>query len=85
MAASALIVKVPEAEAVVSPLRARFDATSQLGVPAHITILFPFMDPGRVSPVVLKCQQRALACMRPASSMANEPEPTMTLYQWIQR
>lgn len=63
MAASALIVKVPEAEAVVSPLRARFDAASQLGVPAHITILFPFMDPGRVSPAVLKRLQQVLAAV----------------------
>jgi len=60
MATSALIVKVPEAEQVVHPLRARFDATSHFGVPAHITILFPFMDPSSVTLEVLQRLQRAL-------------------------
>lgn len=60
MAASALIVKVPEAELVVAPLRARYDATSQLGVPAHVTILFPFMEPSYVTPAVLQRLQTAL-------------------------
>ncbi len=43
MSVSAFVVKVPAAEAVVEDLRGRFDATSKLGVPAHITVLFPFM------------------------------------------
>jgi len=60
MAITALIVKVPEAEAAVGDLRARFDAVSQLGVPAHITILFPFMPPDRVTPAVLQRVQAAL-------------------------
>lgn len=53
MAASALIIKTPEAEAVVGPLRNRYDATSKLGVPAHITILYPFMPPECVTLDVL--------------------------------
>lgn len=69
MAASALIVKVPEAEPVVSPLRSRFDATSHLGVPAHITVLFPFMEPGSVTPAVLQRLQLALNSV-PAFSYA---------------
>jgi hypothetical protein len=39
MAESAFIVRVPEAEACVSELRNRFDASVRLGVPAHITVL----------------------------------------------
>lgn len=54
MAVSALIVKAPEAEAMVGSLRARFDAMSKLGVPAHITILFPFMPPESVTSEVVE-------------------------------
>lgn len=61
MASSALIVKVPEAEEIVGWLRARFDKTSELGVPAHITILFPFMPPDRVTPAVLDSLRAAFA------------------------
>jgi 2'-5' RNA ligase len=39
---------VPEAEPVVSGVRARHDLSVQLGVPAHVTLLFPFMPPGAV-------------------------------------
>jgi 2'-5' RNA ligase len=40
---SALIVRVPSAEPAVGPWRARFDPSAVLGVPAHVTILFPFV------------------------------------------
>ena len=65
MASTALIVKVPQAEAMVGDLRARFDAVSQLGVPAHITILFPFMAPDQVTQAVL---QRVQAVLRAVPS-----------------
>ncbi|MBO9652273.1 MAG: GNAT family N-acetyltransferase [Variovorax sp.] len=60
MAISAFVVKVPAAELLVGPLRERFDATSKLGVPAHITVLVPFMDPGDITTDVLEKAQRAL-------------------------
>ena len=41
---TALIVEVPEAEAQVGELRLEHDSSAALGVPAHITILFPFVD-----------------------------------------
>ncbi|HEV7203258.1 MAG TPA: 2'-5' RNA ligase family protein [Jatrophihabitans sp.] len=40
---SALVVEVPEAEAVVSEHRAGLDASASLGVPAHVTVLYPFV------------------------------------------
>lgn len=40
---SALIVQVPEAEPFVRGLRSRFDFRSSEGVPAHITVLHPFV------------------------------------------
>jgi 2'-5' RNA ligase superfamily len=44
MPRTALIVAVPEAEAAVSTLRLQYDRSAALGVPAHLTILFPFVD-----------------------------------------
>jgi 2'-5' RNA ligase len=46
---TALVVLVPEAEPVVSEVRARHDPSVRLGVPAHVTLLFPFMPPAAVS------------------------------------
>lgn len=40
---SALIIPAPEADAVVGPFRVALDSAAVLGVPAHITILYPFM------------------------------------------
>lgn len=60
MSVSAIIVKVPEAETLVGQLRNRFDTTASLGVPAHITILFPFMRPDDIRPDVLRDIQTAL-------------------------
>jgi 2'-5' RNA ligase len=40
---TALIVAVPEAEPHVGEWRAKHDWSAQHGVPAHITVLFPFM------------------------------------------
>lgn len=42
---SALVVPVPEAESVVGDLRAQFDPAAPAGVPAHITVLYPFLAP----------------------------------------
>ena len=42
--ATALVVLVPEAEALIGALRRRYDAHGALGVPAHATLLFPFGD-----------------------------------------
>ncbi len=58
MAISAFVVRVPEAEVCVGSLRERFDATTSLGVPAHITVLVPFMSPERITDSVL-CEAQA--------------------------
>jgi 2'-5' RNA ligase len=60
VAISAFIVKVPGAESLVGKLRERFDPSSRLGVPAHVTVLFPFMSPSEISADVLQRAQRAL-------------------------
>ncbi|HST13772.1 MAG TPA: 2'-5' RNA ligase family protein [Gaiellaceae bacterium] len=48
MPRTALIVVVPEAEPAVGALRLAHDWSAVLGVPAHITILFPFAAPADV-------------------------------------
>jgi 2'-5' RNA ligase len=53
MAKTAFVVRVPEAEVHVRELRERFDPSARLGVPAHITILVPFMAPEQLNNPVL--------------------------------
>ncbi|MGW3493602.1 2'-5' RNA ligase family protein [Streptomyces sp. NPDC001020] len=43
-----LIVRIPEAEPAVRAWRERFDPSARAGVPAHITVLFPFLDERRL-------------------------------------
>jgi len=50
---SAVLVLVPEAESVVGEHRAVLDLAAEQGVPAHVTILFPFVPPERVDDDVL--------------------------------
>nr|WP_223964662.1 2'-5' RNA ligase family protein [Burkholderia diffusa] len=65
MLTTAFVVEVPVAESTVADLRSRFDATSGLGVPAHITVLFPFMQPDEITPDVLHQAQSALSNVQP--------------------
>lgn len=44
MGRTALIVVVPEADEVVGEIRMRHDWSAARGVPAHVTVLFPFVD-----------------------------------------
>ncbi len=60
MAESAFLIHVPEAETCVGALRERFDGSVKLGVPAHITILVPFMSPELITESVLRRVQLAL-------------------------
>ncbi|MEU9125154.1 2'-5' RNA ligase family protein [Streptomyces sp. NPDC048506] len=45
---TALIVRIPDAEPAARALRARFDPSARAGVPAHVTVLFPFLDESRI-------------------------------------
>jgi hypothetical protein len=44
---SALLIPVPAAEPTVQRWRERLDPACRLGVPAHVTLLYPFVAPGR--------------------------------------
>src|SRR5215831_5332630 len=51
---TALIVPVPAAEPLVGPWRSRFDAAAVAGgVPAHVTVIYPFLDRGLLDDGVL--------------------------------
>lgn len=43
---SAVIVPVPEVEPVVGGFRSELDRTASWGVPAHVTVVYPFRSPG---------------------------------------
>jgi hypothetical protein len=42
---TALIVSVPAAEAIVGEHRDHLDVAASWGVPAHVTVLYPFIEP----------------------------------------
>ena len=50
MPESAILVPVPGAEPVAGRLRARFDRSAGRGIPAHVTVLYPFVPPGQITP-----------------------------------
>jgi len=45
---SAVLIPVPEAEPVVGELRAEHDRSAARGVPAHVTLLYPFVAPDAI-------------------------------------
>jgi 2'-5' RNA ligase len=67
MAESAFAVNVPEAEPYVGALRRKFDPAAALGMPAHITVLYPFMPPEEITQAVLGGIRRALSVASPFS------------------
>ncbi|WP_244211162.1 2'-5' RNA ligase family protein [Amycolatopsis kentuckyensis] len=50
---TAVIVPVPAADAVVGTHRQALDHSAVWGVPAHVTVLYPFLPPGRITAAVV--------------------------------
>jgi hypothetical protein len=50
---SALLMLVPAAEPAVGAHRARLDLSAWDGVPAHLTVLYPFLPPADIGPGVI--------------------------------
>jgi 2'-5' RNA ligase len=42
---TAIICRVPESEALIAKYRDRYDPSARRNVPAHVTVLYPFMSP----------------------------------------
>ena len=58
---SALLLTVPAAEAAVGGHRARLDASARDAVPAHITVLYPFLPPAEIGSGILAELSRLFA------------------------
>jgi 2'-5' RNA ligase len=56
-----VIVVVPEAEAVIGPWRLLYTLDAPLGIPAHVTLLFPFVEPGRLPEVEARLAELVIA------------------------
>jgi hypothetical protein len=54
---SGIILPIPEAEMAVGHLRRLHDPQASYGVPAHITLLYPFVHPSRIYEAVGALQQ----------------------------
>ena len=58
MPETALICRVPEAERYIAHYRQRFDPSARRNVPAHVTILYPFMAPTLVDTDIVATLKR---------------------------
>lgn len=60
---TAVIVAVPDAEDAIATWRARLDPAAGRGVPAHITVLYPFLAPGAFDDAALEALARIIAAV----------------------
>jgi hypothetical protein len=60
---SAFIVPVPEAESLVGRHRAALDPAAAWGVPAHVTVLYPFLPPEEITEDVRRTVLDVLAAI----------------------
>jgi 2'-5' RNA ligase superfamily len=58
---TALLLPVPAAEPAVGQHRARLDEAARDGVPAHITVLYPFLPPAGIDETLLASLRRLFA------------------------
>src|ERR1700722_11948253 len=58
---SCLLIPVPEAEPVVGRVRGGLDRAAAWGVPAHVTILYPFVAPEAITSGVIELAAAAVA------------------------
>jgi 2'-5' RNA ligase len=58
---STILVPVPEAEPVVGQLRAELDRSASRGIPAHVTVLYPFVPPEQITAAVIGKAAAAVA------------------------
>lgn len=60
MSESALLVPMPRADAMVREWRARCDPTAAVGIPAHVTLLYPLPAAAVLAPsIVTRCARLA--------------------------
>ncbi|WP_299957973.1 2'-5' RNA ligase family protein [uncultured Modestobacter sp.] len=65
---SAVVVLVPDVDPVVDAHRRQFDVSASWGVPAHLSVIYPFVTPRQVDDAVLSgladvlCSEPAFDC-----------------------
>jgi len=75
---SAVLVPVPEAEPAVGRHRARLDRAAAEGVPAHVTVLYPFVPPPQITAATIEMLAAAIGsvaafdCQFPATAWFGE-------------
>src|SRR5262252_1102547 len=69
---SALVVLIPEAENLVGRFRNRYDPGAALGLPAHVTILYPFKPPSEVTSRVTETLSQLFSRISRFDSCFNE-------------
>ncbi len=62
---SAVAVPVSAAEPLVSSYRARLDSSAAYGIPAHVTVLYPFLPAPLLTSAVLDQVRGELGCVPP--------------------
>ncbi|MCZ2837420.1 2'-5' RNA ligase family protein [Modestobacter sp. VKM Ac-2985] len=62
---TALVVLVPEADPLVDAHRQQFDVSASWGVPAHLSVIYPFVTPRQVDDAVLTGLADLLAAESP--------------------
>jgi 2'-5' RNA ligase len=63
--ASGLVVVVAAAEPVVGRHRELMDSSARLGVPAHVTVLFPFAPPEQITTAVVQRLREVVGTVAP--------------------
>lgn len=61
MAATAVLIPVPEAAPHVDGYRSRFTPAHVVGLPPHVTLLYPFVDSAELTTGVLRDVERIVA------------------------
>jgi 2'-5' RNA ligase len=66
---SALVVLIPEAEHLVDTFRKRYDPSAAIGIPAHVTVLYPFKNPDELTSGLIRTL-RELFSKQPAFTVS---------------
>ena len=79
---STLVILAPEAEGLVQSFRDRYDPAAKAGMPAHITLLYPFKSPNEIDGLVLDTLRDCFSRFQPLkfSLMTINQFPGETLY-----
>jgi hypothetical protein len=72
-AVSAVLVPVPDAEPAVASYRLRFDPSAARGVPAHVTVLFPFLPLSQLTSASVARLADAVGSVRRFGVTLSEP------------